>query len=56
MYYNGSNSMTRLNKDFQFTLFNKYYKSDNYNINYQFYIREANKIKNVIEDLQLTLF
>lgn len=56
VYYNGSNSMTRLNKDFQFTLFNKYYKSDNYNIDYQFYIREANKIKDVIEDLQLSLF
>jgi hypothetical protein len=56
VYYNGSDSMTRLNKEFQFTLFNNFYESDNYKIDYQFYIKEANKIKNVIEDLQLTLF
>ena len=56
VYYNGSDSMTRLNKDFQFKLFNTFYESDNYDIDYQFYIKEANKIKDAIEDLQLTLF
>lgn len=56
VYYNGSQSMTQLNKGYQFTLFNKYYKSDDYNIDYNFYIKEANKIKNIIEDQQLSLF
>ena len=27
VYYNGSKNMTRLNKEYQFTLFNKFYKS-----------------------------
>jgi len=56
VYYNNSDSMTRLNKEYQFTLFNKYYDSDDYKINYQFYIKEANKIKNAVEDFQLSLF
>lgn len=56
VYYNGSDSVTRLNKNFQFKLFNNYYDSDDYKIDYKFYIREANKIKDTIEDLQLTLF
>ena len=97
--FNGD-TYNRLNKDFNFTLFNEYYDSDNnatlvvlpfydankkgasnvkvpnlpdsvfiYNeditnppqdlldrINYQYYISEANKIKDVIEDMQLNLF
>ena len=56
VYYNGSKSMTRLNKEYQFTLFNKFYKSEDYNIDYQFYIKEVNKIKDVVENLQLSLF
>ena len=53
--FNGD-TYNRLNKDFNFTLFNEYYDSDNYDINYQYYISEANKIKDVIEDMQLNLF
>ena len=55
VYYNGSNSVTRLNSDFQFKLFNKFY-DDEYDIDYKFYIQEANKIKNSIVDTQLSLF
>jgi len=32
------------------TVFNKYYDSDNYNINYDYYLREINKIINVIKN------
>lgn len=56
VYYNNSETPNRLSKDYTFTLFNEYYDSDNYDINYQYYITEANKIKNVIEDMQLSLF
>lgn len=55
VYYNNSESPNRLNKDYSFTLFNEYHKKD-YDINYQFYLAECNKIKNVIEDMQLSLF
>lgn len=37
-------------------LFNNFVKKDNYNINYNYYINEANKIKNLIEPNQLSLF
>jgi hypothetical protein len=56
VFYNNSETPNRISKDFTFTLFNEYYDSDNYNINYQYYITEANKIKDVIEDMQLSLF
>lgn len=56
VYYNNSSSMTRLNKEYQFTLFNKFFESEDYNINYKYYISEANKIKNAVEDFQLELF
>ena len=56
VFYNGSEKANRLSKDYNFTIFNKYYDSDDYDINYQFYITEANKIKNVVEDMQLNLF
>lgn len=48
-----------INIGFSVTLFNKYVEKPikDYNINYNFYIAEANKIKNVIEDYgQLSLF
>lgn len=48
--------MTQLNKGKQFTLFNSYFKSDNYDIDYSFYIAETYKIINAIDDGQLTLF
>ena len=56
VFYNNSETPNRINKDYSFTLFNKYYDSDDYDINYQYYISEANKIKNAIEDMQLNLF
>ena len=56
VFYNNSETPNRISKDFTFTLFNEYYDSDNYDINYQYYITEANKIKDVIEDMQLSLF
>lgn len=48
-----------INKGFQVTIFNKYIEKENfsdYKINYDFYIAEANKIINIIEDKQLSLF
>lgn len=53
-----SGSITGVNVHYVATLFNKYIKKDmkDYNINYNFYIREANKIKDTIEDKQLSLF
>lgn len=56
VYYNGKKSPNRVNAGFNTTLFNNYYKSDDYNINYNFYIAECMKIINSIEDKQLTLF
>ena len=56
VYYNGSNSAGRINKGFNTTLFNRYYKSDNYDINFNFYEVECRKIINMIEDKQLKLF
>lgn len=54
--YNDSKSFNQINKQYLFSLFNKYYESDNYNINYNFYITEANKIYNNIINDQLSLF
>lgn len=56
VYYNGSNNPSRINKGFNTTLFNNYYDSNNYNINYNFYETECRKIIDVIEDKQLELF
>ena len=56
VYYNGSKSPSRINKGFDTTLFNKYYYSKDYNINFNFYETECRKIINAIEDKQLTLF
>lgn len=46
------NRITGVNVGFSVTLFNKYIEKEmkDYDINYRFYIAEANKIKNVIED------
>lgn len=38
------------------TLFNQFFESGNYDINYQWYIRETRKIIDVLEPKQLTLF
>lgn len=50
--------MLGVNVGFVATLFNKYEEKpmSKYNINYQFYISECNKIINQIEDKQLYLF
>lgn len=45
-----------VNVGYSVTLFNTFFESDNYNINYNFYISEANKIKNAVYDGQLELF
>ena len=47
-----------VNVGYSVTLFNKYIEKpmNEYNINYNFYIAEANKIKNAVYDGQLTLF
>lgn len=55
--FNGK--LNGVNIGFSVTLFNKYIEKPikDYNINYNFYISEVNKIKNVIEDYgQLSLF
>lgn len=46
----------QLNVGFAITPFNKYQQKDNYNINYNFYISETNKIINSINDGQLKLY
>lgn len=56
VYYNGSSEVTRINKGYNATLFNKFEEKENYDINYQFYISEVYKIIDVIEDFQLSLF
>lgn len=50
--------ITGVNIGYNVTLFNKYIEKpmNQYNINYNFYIAEANKIKYTIDDGQLSLF
>lgn len=57
-YFIESEKVTGVNVGFVATLFNKYVEKpmSKYNINYQFYINECNKIINQIEDKQLYLF
>ena len=47
---------SNIEKGFLITLFNNEFDSKDYNINYNYYISECNKIIDVIEDKQLTLF
>ena len=49
---------SNIEKGWLITIFNKYIQKSikNYNINYQYYINECNKIIDTIEDKQLTLF
>lgn len=55
-YTNGQTEF--INKGFVVTIFNKYVEKpfEEYDINYNFYIIEANKIINIIENKQTTLF
>ena len=50
--------LTGVNVGYNVTLFNKYIEKDikNYDLNYNFYISEAMKIINAVEDKQLSLF
>lgn len=52
----GNNRISGINVGYYATLFNKYEYKEDYNINYNFYIIEANKIKDAIIDKQLYLF
>lgn len=54
--FSNDGSKTNINAGYTAVLFNKYKELDNYNINYLFYIQEANKIKNSIVNNQLDLF
>lgn len=56
MYYNGSDSQSKVNKGFVVTLFNQFEQKEDYGINYSFYEIETRKIINSIEDKQLNLF
>ena len=51
-----SGAISGVNVGFNTTLFNTYVEKDNYDINYRFYISEANKVKNAVVDKQLYLF
>lgn len=46
---------TKFKRSFKVTPFNKYYKSDNYNLDYSFYIYEALKLSKSVEPSQLSL-
>ena len=49
-------SITRLVAGNTIQIFNKYFKSDEYHINYDFYVAEANKIVNAVDSGQMQLF
>ena len=57
-YFIESKKVTGVNVGFVATLFNKYVEKpmEEYDINYRFYILEAKKIINQIEDYQISLF
>lgn len=50
------NELTSVNKGYIVQLFNKFEEKEDYNINYNFYIRECSKIIDSIELRQLSLF
>ena len=52
----GDGSRQNVNSGFTAKIFNEFEEKDDYQINYQFYIQEANKIKNIIVNQQLDLF
>lgn len=49
-------NISRVNVGYNVTIFNKFEKKENYDINYNFYIRECNKLILPIENKQLTLW
>lgn len=48
--------ITGVNTGYGATIFNTFQEKEDYNINYQFYIAEANKLIDAVEDKQLYLF
>ncbi len=56
--YSKDNSIEVINKGFKVTIFNNFISKsiEDYKIDYNFYIKEANKEINLIENKQLTLF
>lgn len=50
------NSVSRLTAGFSITLFNKFFESKNYNINYDYYVAETNKIIKAVDSDQMSLF
>jgi hypothetical protein len=55
-HFKTSNKYSGVNIGYTATLFNRYVKKDNYDINYSFYINETNKIITAVDDRQLELF
>lgn len=56
IYYNGSDSPNKVNKGYTVTLFNNFIEQEDYNINYNFYEIETNKIIDIVVNNQLNLF
>jgi len=54
-YYNDGRK-SDVHVDYKVTVFNKYSNEKNYNINYDFYVRECNKVIDQIIPRQLSLF
>ena len=51
-----TDSLQELVADRQISLFNDYYESDDYNIDYMYYINETQKVIDLLEPQQLNLF
>jgi len=49
-------SVNRLVAGFSIGIFNKFYESDNYDLKYDYYVAEANKLINAVDDGQMELF
>ena len=49
-------SVSRLTAGHSIGLFNKFYKSDNYDLKYNYYIAEANKLINAVDNGQISMF
>lgn len=50
------NKLVDVSVGYNLTIFNDYVESDDYNINYGYYISRARKIKDLVENPQLSLF
>ena len=48
--------MPKVTVKYNVTVMNRFQKKDNYDINYNYYIREAQKIIDILEPKQLELF